>query len=346
MKVIDFLIVGQGLAGTNLAFQLLEKGKSVLIVDKLREVTSSKVAAGIINPITGRRFAKTWLAEKLFPFAKAFYRNQEQLLDSKFYNEIPVYRYFSSVEDENTWMGRTTDEDIKPYIGDFEKNKTTGIKNDFGGAAILEGGWLNTKKYLEASREYFIKNDLIVDKDFHYDDLENSSKIKWKDITTNKIIFCEGFRAKDNPFFDWLPFTFAKGEVLELEIDGISNEVLHNKNGFILPQGGNKFKLGATFRWNEMDEKPTERSLVELKEKYHKFSDCKFKVIGQKASIRPTTKDRRPFIGCHPKHKNIYIFNGFGSKGVTLIPYLGNDFINHLGLNTTLNSEVDVRRYY
>ena len=344
MKV-DTIVVGQGLAGTNLAFHLLEAGKSILIVDKFRKVTSSKVAAGIMNPVTGRRFAKTWLAEKLFPYAEKYYSQKEKELEIKFFHKMPVYRYFGNVEDQNTWMGRSVDEEIKPYVGDFDDSEAEGIRNEFGGANITEGGWLDTNVFLDMARFNFIEMGILVDSDFDYSDLVTDEKIHWKNYKANNLIFCEGFRSKDNPYFNWLPFTFAKGEVLDIKIDNLSNRVIHNKNGFILPLRDNIFRAGATFRWNEMDEKSTERSLIELKEKIQKITDQEYTILDQKASIRPTTKDRRPFVGAHPKHKNIFIFNGFGSKGVTLTPFLASNFVSSLLGENELNKEVNISRF-
>ena len=346
MKKVDFIIVGQGLAGTNLSFHLLKSGKKILIVDKFREVTSSKVAAGLMNPVTGRRFAKTWLADLIFPYAEKYYKELEEKLGSNFYHQMPVYRYLGSVEDQNTWMGRSSNEAIKPYIGEVNQEKTEGIINDFGVVEIRQGGWLNTNEFLSKSREYFLENDVLLNESFNYSDIKIDETIVWKGIEAVKIIFCEGFRAKDNPYFDFLPFTFAKGEILDIKIERVSNKVIHNKNGFLMPIKDNHFKLGATFRWNEMHENPTERSLIELKEKLQKFTNLDYEIINQKGSIRPTTKDRRPFIGASNKNDKVLIFNGFGSKGVTLTPYFAEHLANYIISQTKLDSEVNVSRFY
>ncbi|HBA65740.1 MAG TPA: FAD-dependent oxidoreductase, partial [Methylococcaceae bacterium] len=55
---IDFLIVGQGLAGSLLAFELIQRNAQVMVVDDGRE-NASEVAAGLINPVTGIRLVKS-----------------------------------------------------------------------------------------------------------------------------------------------------------------------------------------------------------------------------------------------------------------------------------------------
>ena len=56
MKV-DYLIIGQGLAGSLLAWELIQRRCSVVVVDNGNE-NASQIAAGLINPITGMRFVK------------------------------------------------------------------------------------------------------------------------------------------------------------------------------------------------------------------------------------------------------------------------------------------------
>lgn len=347
MKKIDVLIVGQGLAGTILQDYLIKSGLTSIIVDKYREVTSSKVAAGIMNPITGRRFAKTWLAEELFPQAVDYYQDQGNISNEQFYYPLPVHRYLGSIEDQNTWMGRSADDSIQQFVGDKNVEVPLQINAEFGGAEIIGGGYVDTKMFLELKRIQFLKESKLLDAQINFDDLEvTDNKIIWNDLEADKIVFCEGFRAIQNNLFSWLPFTFAKGEIFDLKIPDLPQDRIYNRNGFIMPRANGTFKMGATYRWNEMDEESTERSKIELTEKLEKIINCNYEILDQKASIRPTVKDRRPFIGNHPKHKNIFIFNGFGSKGVTLIPFFANHFTNVLNQKSTLMSEVNIERYY
>lgn len=347
MKKVDILLVGQGLAGTILFDYLTLSGFSVQMVDMYRKTTSSKVAAGLMNPITGRRFAKTWLAEELFSHASEYYIKKEKELSIKCYHSLPIHRYLGSIEDQNTWMGRSTDETIQKFIGNKNIPSIPQVNDEFGGAEIVGGGYLDTVTFLDNAREHIQEKNNLIDSVITSDELEIATdKIIWKDIEVNHIIFCEGFRAIDNPLFSWLPFTFAKGEIFDLKIDDLPADRIYNRNGFIMPIKKGLFRMGATYRWNEMNENPTERSRVELIEKLEKITSCTYTILDQKASIRPTVRDRRPFIGAHPEHKNVHIFNGFGSKGVTLIPYFAKHFTQTLKCKKSLMPEVDIKRYY
>lgn len=344
MKSVTFLIVGQGLAGTALALHLLESNQSFLVADVYRENTSSKVAAGLVNPITGRRFARTWMADALLPYSEQFYREKEQLFGASFYHEMPIYRYFGSVDDENTWMGRSADPAIFPYAGEVVQAHTEGMKNDFGVVNIKKGGFLDTRAYLSAAKTFLEEKNLLINQQVS---ISADGRIAGlpDDMQAEHIIFCEGHHVTQNPCFKWLPFTFAKGELMTVKLEGVSQEVIHNKNGFILPLGNHIHRIGATYRWNEMNEDISERSRDELTEKMAHFTDIPFQIIKQEASIRPTVKDRRPLIGTHPTHKHLHIFNGFGSKGVSLTPYFAKHFTEVLAGNHALIEEVDIARF-
>ena len=51
--MIDFLIVGHGLAGSVLAHMLLERGQRVVVLEDKSLHSASKVAAGLVNPLIG-----------------------------------------------------------------------------------------------------------------------------------------------------------------------------------------------------------------------------------------------------------------------------------------------------
>ena len=70
---VEFLIVGQGLAGTALAWELIWRGRDVLVVDAGEAVTSSKIAAGLVTPITGQRLALGWRVDERLAAARPYY---------------------------------------------------------------------------------------------------------------------------------------------------------------------------------------------------------------------------------------------------------------------------------
>ena len=66
---VEFLIIGQGISGTFLSFYLHQNKRSFLVIDNPETTSASNVAAGIINPVTGRRIVDTWMIDEILPFA-------------------------------------------------------------------------------------------------------------------------------------------------------------------------------------------------------------------------------------------------------------------------------------
>jgi len=68
-------------------------------------------------------------------------------------------------------------------------------------------------------------------------------------------------------------------------------------------------------------------------------------VVNQLAGIRPTVTDRRPLVGQHPKYKNLYVLNGFGSRGVLIAPFASLQLLNSIETGSTIHSEMDISRF-
>ena len=87
MRKVDYLIIGQGIAGTMIAFFAKKAGKKILVIDQSRPHSSSKIAAGLMNPITGRKFVKSWKIDDLLPFAIQTYQEFTELLGEPFFEQ-------------------------------------------------------------------------------------------------------------------------------------------------------------------------------------------------------------------------------------------------------------------
>lgn len=345
---VDYLIIGQGLAGTNLAHTAEKAGKSFLIVDNEKEVTSSKVAAGLINPITGKRAVKTWMADTLFPFAATFYKDLEIQLNTSFYQSKNIYKPFRDIEDQNDILAKTADKkftnfiSLEPDLKDYENV----LKHDLGGIEVLQAGNLSTEIYLKASKNYFEAQSNLCVETIKYNDITLfENHVEWKDVVAKRIIFCEGYQAMKNPYFEWLPFQVTKGEILKVNINDLKEEKIINKGAFILPLGNKEFLVGSSYDLTT-DESLTEKGKKFVQDKLENIISTPYKVIGHRAAIRPTVRDRRPFIGKHPDFSPLYIFNGMGTKGVILSPFFANELIEHLENNKELNREVNISRYF
>lgn len=347
MNELDYIIVGQGLAGSVLAYQLMEAGKKIVVIDENHPQTSSKVAAGLCNPVVFKRLTKSWLVESVLPIAVNFYRNQEQLLGNHFYQEMPIYKLFVHEKESSFWKQKSNEPELFDWISDknekpFDENF---IAMPYGASKVLQSGFLRTKKWLETFQNHLIKNNAFVESTFDYTDLKiEASTVSWKNFKAKGIIFCEGYKNSFNPYFKYLPFKLTKGEVLSVDFENLTLEAAINKGVFVLPYDG-FYKLGATYDWDNIDEHITEKAKHELLSKAQKFIKDTVVVKMHEAGVRPTVSDRRPLLGGHPQHKNLFIFNGLGTKGVMLAPWLAQKFVRYLLHHEPLPEEVNINRF-
>ncbi|GGB88905.1 NAD(P)/FAD-dependent oxidoreductase [Dyadobacter sediminis] len=344
----DYLIIGQGVAGTSLAWHLLDAGKKIQIAGDLNLPSSSKVAAGIFNPLTGKKLVKTWLADALFPYASAFYTNLEKRLGAKFFHSASIFRPFRSIEEQNTYLARTADPTILPYVGPQQTNDLRAyVDAAYGGLEVIQSGWIDLPVLLDSSRDYFIEKNLYTEERFQTADLNIQEEyIIWKNRTFGKVIFCQGFMAHENAFFNWLPFTPVKGQILEITTEKALGPEIINQGIFILPVTEFKARIGATYSWDPLDWEPTAAATAELEDKLQSLLKIPYRVESETAGIRPSVKDRRPLVGVHPEYHKVGIFNGLGTKGVTLAPYFANQFVQHLENGKELNPLVNINRYF
>ena len=346
-KEYDFIIVGQGLAGTCLASELLNRGKKVVVFDSPKLPSSSMVAGGLFNPITGRKMVLTWKANLLFPFLQQFYKNLENKLGGQFIFNMPVYRPFATNEELNGWHGKSTEDRYAPFI-EFIQSESYNpdyVKNDLGGIMLGQTGYLNTKRLLERFRRLLREKEIIVEEELLPDKINfNGTSVVYKEYLASKIILCDGPTGFGNKLLENIRFHPLKGEVLHLNINYRSNFIL-NRNAFVLPREGN-YIAGSNYDLSGTDWQSTTKAREEITDKIDKILNVDYQITGQKAGLRPTTHDRRPVLGLLPKYPQVGVFNGLGTKGVSLAPYFAHQFANFLINGTEIDKEVQIGRFF
>lgn len=345
---VDYLIVGQGIAGSVLTHTLLQYNKTVCVIDEGKTSTASRIAAGLCNPIVFKRLTPSWMVNETLPLAKDFYHEQELLLKQHFFTDIPLYKLFKDDQEQKLWKEKSNDAALYDWINpEIEFPFNNEIKCPYGAGKVLQAGFLNTEKWLDAYKEYLIEKELLVIKKLDYTNLTMTEHgVRWDAISAKKIIFCEGYRTVQNPYFDWLPFKLTKGEVLNVQLNDVVLNGGINKGVFILPQEiQGSYKLGATYDWDNINETPTKRGKEELRKKASVFINTPIKVNNHMAGVRPTVKDRKPLLGLHPQNHHLTVFNGLGTKGVMLAPYFAKKMADLLTENIPLPEDVDINRW-
>ena len=359
MKNADFIIVGQGLAGSVLAYLLLKKGQKVILIDQYTEggkKSSSQIAAGVINPITGMRFVKSWRIDEFLPVARSLYQEIETVLNVKLWHERTIFRVLRHVEEENNWLLRNSYPDYQPYCGNMPPSVQTlemgHYKPFYAIAEVKNGAQVNLSALVAHFRLFFKQKQMLLQEHFDSNECAISDKsVEYKGIKASKIIFCEGAHAQSNPFFNQLPFNPDKGELLLVRIPNLDLTHIFKNKMAIVPLhdtvAGQKdlYWVGATNTWAFDNDLPSTTNKELIINELKNTINLPFEVIEQQAAIRPTVKDRRPLLGLHPQHPQLGIFNGFGTKGASLVPFWAQRFTEFLLNEEPLDKDVDIQRF-
>lgn len=348
-KKVDYLLVGQGIAGTILAHFLLESGCSVHVVDDANPRSSTAVAAGLINPITGRNFVKSWRVEEFLPVAVETYKSLEKKFNTKFYHPRNIVRAIFNAGEQNEWLAKSANPGYDRFVVEdaaksiFENTVTDAY--DF--IEIAEGAKVDVGVIITKFREYFKSIHSYSEEKFDFEQLDiNPESINYKNIEAEKIIFCEGADVKNNPYFNYLPFLGDKGEVLIVKVPGTGFEKILKHQVYLIPTGEkDTYWVGATMRREFPDNLPSEWGREFLLNKLEKVLTVPYEIIDHRAAVRPTVRDRRPFIGPHPANDRLFLFNGMGSKGTSLVPFWAKHTVDHFLKNSELDKEVNVKKY-
>jgi glycine oxidase len=346
--IYDFILVGHGLAGSILGHTLSENGHKIIVIDQPKANSASQVAAGLMNPLAGKRFAQSWRADTLLPYATAFYRQLEKESGRQLFYQKPILKLFSSSEEQNNWMGKSAG---KPY-GDFIKAVHTSlpesaeIHQQQGGIEIARGGYVDVPLLLDTLQRRREEKQEWQPGVFDFRQLVVAENmVFYGDIKAQNIIFCEGYQGAQNPYFQWLPFSLNKGEVLDVEVSLQQQEYIYNKGVYVVGLSQDRWRVGATYNWRQVSEEVTDEGRAELTGKLQQLLKKPFRVVAQRAGIRPAVRDRRPLLGRHPAFPQVSIFNGMGSKGVMMAPYLAQHFNLYLAGGQELLPEVNILRY-
>lgn len=332
---IDIVLIGQGLAGSILAYQLHLSGKSVMVLDNHFKRSSSKVAAGIINPITGPRLTLTDNFEKYFQIAKKFYQDFETKFDINLWNDLAQQRIIKK-EQRDYLEKRRKDPKYQAYLGEQIESdilKSSEVIN------INRSAMIDCKQLISSTRSWLENRDCHKSIKVDYAAINNTGNgIEIAGFRAKKIIFCEGYQAINNPWLSDLPFLLSKGEILTVDTDQKTNALL-NWGSWLAPIDG-KYKLGSNYEWNNLDLNRTDSVKNDLVKSLTANTNLTAEVINHEVGIRPTTRQRKPFIGPLNNLENAYCFNGFGSKGCLLIPYYAELLTNAITGKINLDQEL------
>ena len=371
MREVDYIIVGQGLAGTCLAWELQALGQSVVAIDRDSAVTSSRIAAGLITPITGQRLVKTWRWEELRAAAWGFYRRMETELGQPLLRETAMVKVFATEQEREYFEKRMS---APEYAGLLREGPALpqGVAAPLGSCELLSGGQLSVADFLSLSRDRwcresaFLTGELTLPDDIQLsregeapaepplqtdaDSARREPRPPGSFVTlprfglrARKLIFCQGFDAHTNPWFSNVEFNAARGEMLLVRIAGWAETRIFHGSVWIAPAGSGLSRVGATYDWSELDSGPTTQGRESLVASLARLLHTPFEVVDHQTAVRPILKQLNPVIGLHPHIPQLGYMNGLASKGSLQAPYFAGQLARHLVVNAPLEREVDIQ---
>ncbi len=350
MKV-KYLIVGQGIAGTLLSYQLHKRRQSFFIVDKGLQKACSRAGSGLINPITGRRFTISWMFEDLLRKARNTYSELGQFLGTKILYEHPVLNVFYDNEQAGKWSEKLNDPRFAELVGKPSKifNDKELLVDAVNTAQVNTSLQLDISNMLINYRSWLLENQKLKIGDFSLDDVSYTTDgyYSWADIEFEKIIFCGGAADSRLQHFQHLPFKLSKGQAFIAELAQKVPDFIIKGKAFVVPLKANGlYWIGAHNNWFFDDELPDPEAKEILAARLSGTLNTDFQFLEPRAGIRPATKDRRPLLGRHPKLTHLYIFNGLGTKGASWAPYWSEVMAEYLQMDDfEIPEEVNISRF-
>ncbi|MBL7738045.1 MAG: FAD-binding oxidoreductase [Chitinophagaceae bacterium] len=345
----DYIIVGQGISGTFLSWYLHKAQKSFVVIDNNDSNSPSRLAAGIINPVTGRRMVTVWMAEEILPFAKQAYDEMGHELNITAISQKNIIDFFPSPFMRENFLKRLTEGN--DYIGPVsDKQQFSSFFNyEFGCGEIKPAYTAHLEILLPAWRKQLQDSGSLLEENFDITQLQVSGgKVQYRNLEADKIIFCDGAAGTHNSYFKQLPFAPNKGEALVVEIPGLPASNLFKKSMMLTPlpgAGKDIFWIGSNYIWDFANADPTAAFREGAERVLKEWLKVPYTILEHRAGIRPATLERRPFVGFHPQQPGIGILNGMGTKGCSLAPYFAKQIADHITKGLPIHAEADVKRF-
>ncbi|HKL77984.1 MAG TPA: FAD-dependent oxidoreductase [Gammaproteobacteria bacterium] len=344
MNEYDTLIAGGGLAGSLLALALVERGQRVALVDAGDPASASRVAAGLLTPVGGRRLTRVGPLEAMLPAAEETYRRLEAQSGRSFYRPVEILRLCRGPEEAEQYRRRRADPDFQPYLGP----PVVGSEAQPEAYFVRGGGLLDTEAFLEAAAEKIATQGTLRRETLAAEDVRVAETgVRWADLHADRVVFCEGHRVGANPWFHWLPVTPVKGEVIGGTVTGGLPEQPVNRKVTLIPESGGGFWLGSTFDRHHPDQQPTADGRAELLDHLPALigEAGEVAVTRHRAGIRPAPTDHHAMLGCHPHEPRVAVLNGLGARGALIGPYYAQCLADYLTSGAELPSQVDIARF-
>ncbi|MFZ1704148.1 MAG: FAD-dependent oxidoreductase [Saprospiraceae bacterium] len=338
IKQYDDIVVGAGLAGCLMAFSLLQRHRKVMMIDIDQESSSSAIAAGIINPITGKNYIKSWNIDLFLPVALQIYREVENFFNIQIIHKKNLIRTLPNASSDNIWESRKLDIEYADYVvknADIESFKDE-VNLQGNLAEISQSYRIDIGLYISTVKQYMMNQGDFLEENVMYENIAVGDKeVTYKQIKSQNLIFCEGYKGIQNIFFPDPGFSPTVGKASYIKMTKSNITKMVKDDVFLVPFGKDIFWIGGGYlnipseitERMEDTEVPTKNISKVVKRDYE--------LIEEKSAIRPTTIVRKPFVLQHQNYSNLYYINGLGTKGSSVGPFYAQLLVNYItGIST------------
>ncbi len=343
---VDYLIIGQGLCGSWLSYYLLRDGATVVVADGGTGASASASASGIINPITGKRLARQWMADAIEPFVQNAYDGLGSMLGEQLTATMPIHNFFSNAEEAAFFAQKadSTHGDLLSYGNAVEG--AAYFSHNYGSGSIYPATLVNLRAMLDGWRRRLKSLGALLEASVSIQDCVLEDGVRCGNVHAKAVIDCRGAATAESPYFNRLPFALNKGEAVTASIAGLPRGAIYKFNQLsIVPWSGDGFWIGSSYDWDPRDVLPTDYFRDRVARTLNGWLRLPYTLHEHFAAIRPATVTRDAFVGMHPAYPQVGILNGMGSKGCSLAPFLAHNLAKHLLQGEPLLPQVDIARY-
>ncbi len=343
----QFHLIGGGLAGSILAWHLYEAGVSWRWTDEHYDRRPSDVAAGILNPITGRRYALSWRFPALLEQAHTFYRAAEKRLGCQVFRSMPLYRGIADDISYQDWDIRAAE--CSSYMGDVLEAETlcpsiAASQPYFGEVHQAHQLWISrfcaeTWAFMRDARQQGALGAPhgVERRTVGTDELVSSS---------DTVIVAQGPSRSLEKLFPLAALHRTKGEVLLIRSHRAPSTQIIKDKYFLCPMWDeNIFWIGSNYAHRADADTPTEEMGSRLTSFCDELLHGDYEIVEHLAAYRPTVVDRKPIVGRHPDHSHIYLCNGLGTKGASLGLLAAKALMDHLTSDVPIPDEISLSRF-
>jgi len=298
-------------------------GQPFFVVDPGHAHSGSRVGAGLVNPVTGERWASPPNWAENAGQAREFYRELETAWGERFVTNFKIRRTWRDATEAAMVREKVARGALAPWV------TSASLEPD---AAWIDGAWrVALADLIAAGRQRWLGQGRLREAA-----LTHAEAAAWP----GPVVWCLGAAETRLPALRPIggetlelaiggPVLTPPGEQPTSSLAGWREDVVRHDGVWILPLGGGRAWAGASFLREEAERLARREALRTSVKK--QLIDLEWLETAILPGRRMTTLDRRPLGAWLPGREGREgVFNGLGSKGALLGPGLASAWVHRL----------------